>query len=76
MTDWQPIETAPKDGTSILVTIFHDDGSYWGQDIVWWDDWTKFWASGGYDWMKVKYDDTENITHWMPLPPPPKKENE
>jgi hypothetical protein len=79
---WQPIETAPKDGTRILVTNAKGDidvGSYC-------EDWvthTEFVrkAKDGDVYKTVR----ENIgywetnyaycpTHWMPLPPPPEGE--
>lgn len=63
---WQPIETAPKDGTSILVAVYEESGDYWGEDIVAWNP-TNGWDSAGYDW------DHSQITHWMPLPEPPKE---
>ena len=72
MTKWQPIETAPKDGTIILVAIEHSNGPLL-HDIVWWNDYRDYWESAGYDW---KYDEVEHIFHWMPLPPPPKKGEE
>ena len=73
MTEWQPIETAPKDGTIILVAIEHYDGPLL-HDIVWWNDYYDYWESAGYDWKPVKYDEVKHIFHWMPLPPPPKKD--
>lgn len=63
--DWQPIETAPKDGTNILVCA---------EDVmstVKWDDFFKEWAlvvSGS----QSEDDEFYGPTHWMPLPPPPK----
>lgn len=61
MTTWQPIETAPKDGTSILLA-----DNYGGMQICWWDS---------YDW-RHDLDDVcstfDDPTHWMPLPPSPK----
>ena len=57
MSSWQPIETAPKDGTEILVW----DGNE--HQILWWLD------SVGW----VGDDDfTDKLpTHWQPLPAPP-----
>lgn len=58
---WQPIETAPKGGTEILVwnngTILH---VRWGGDFH-------------NAWMLVHgIDFADHATHWMPLPEPPK----
>ena len=72
MTDWQPIETAPKDGTNILAWPCSDG---WGDEyfpyVVQWVDANEYhegmWreaAGEKYDWF--------NPTHWMPLPEPPK----
>jgi len=63
---WQPIETAPKDGTwCLLYETFGDHkvtGSY--------DDELHCWCDNT--------DLTSNInpTHWMPLPPAPAQEGE
>jgi hypothetical protein len=61
---WQPIETAPKDGTWILGWAQSDSTPYrvsWGRNhngsMTWCT--SSFSFVGGY------------ITHWMPLPAPP-----
>lgn len=75
---WQPIETAPKDGTEVLlfeiVDVWGDDAEYPKPYIY----------SGKYDhnrsekyygtkWMCLEYDAfNRHPTHWMPLPPIPK----
>lgn len=64
---WRPIETAPKDGTSILVTDARVED--WTQ-VVWWDDevmtdWK--WAHSDADGLWHK----DSFTHWMPLPVAP-----
>lgn len=60
--NWQPIETAPRDGERILLVINH--GPH-GDKI-----WTGLWADG---WI-VSYGKAEKQpTHWMPLPEPPVK---
>lgn len=66
-TEWQPIETAPKDGTKILVCITYGlDG---GWETIQWVDWQK----GPFVWPI--YQDRIDIpfppTHWQPLPEPP-----
>jgi hypothetical protein len=66
---WKPIETAPKDGTEILVVDHHGE-----IQLVFW---AKYWRHS-YDWC-IKGGEQEegsdktadNPTHWMPLPEPP-----
>jgi hypothetical protein len=72
---WQPIETAPKDGTRVLIYVPYDDG-----------DGEVYLASFGYDvgygngpsWQPEYAEvamfnspDDRQPTHWMPLPDPP-----
>lgn len=72
MTGWRPIETAPRDGTRLLL---------WNGDHVlgWFETAIEFttrvndWVSGlasaaGYD---AGFDRVHGVTHWMPLPDPP-----
>lgn len=64
MTDWQPIETAPKDGSWIIVTSTHNQ--YYRAAIMWDDYWQ--------DCNEANHDSfmDKSATHWMPLPDPPK----
>ena len=68
MTDWQPIETAPKDGTSIL--IYTQDGfavAHWeDQPAFGWSDWVD-----DRDRMRLSNVKLNYSTHWSPLPEPP-----
>lgn len=57
--EWQPIETAPKDGTEILGAWYYGGWSY--QPMIWRNGWVK-----KFDAMSLL-----NPSHWMPLPPPP-----
>lgn len=81
---WQPIETAPKDGTVILLS----DGK-----IAWPGGWNPSVHGHPYPWVFMEdlkdhqphgccdneEDSRINVnawrddgpTHWMPLPPPP-----
>lgn len=59
--EWQPIETAPKDGTDILVYEKYKDSEY----IV-------VASNHGFYWAFDDRDTEINPTHWMPLPEPPK----
>lgn len=62
--EWQPIETAPRDGTPILA---------WngGVFVVYWE------SDPGSWWVYDPPCDERAVwnvkqpTHWMPLPPPP-----
>jgi len=73
MSGWLPIETAPKDGTKIIVYCKHMGvvgPSYWDADryskrpIPYWTNY------GEILWGK-KRTRFDQPTHWMPLPQPP-----
>ncbi len=67
MTKWQPIETAPKDGTVFIAP--YDDWS--GLIFCKWaspeDDYN---AVGGY-WMDIDGSQESEIKYWIPRPEPP-----
>jgi hypothetical protein len=71
---WQPIETAPKDGTRVLV--FWADGRKCPVDVSWyWDhhdiEYGKV-VRTYQRWMSNRYAaNGPPPTHWMPLPKPP-----
>lgn len=71
MTAWQPISTAPKDGTWILAIIagFWEMNIPYIPDVVSWND-----ESGGWNFCEEEgeIDKDWKPTHWMPLPEPPK----
>jgi len=65
MSEWKPIETAPKDGeTRVLLgrTGFAEQ-----QAVAWWSAISEAWVTviGGHTFYEA--------THWMPLPQPPKE---
>lgn len=81
MTDWQPIETAPKMRTILLfaITLVHDDGT-----VLNWKMATGSWDEGYEDERSKERGLTpwhwdghrlrvyeHQPTHWQPLPPPP-----
>lgn len=66
---WQPIETAPKDGTLILVSF----GAKGVRAVSWEDD---LWCvdddkHGPYPLRGYSYSTFTAPTHWMPLPAKP-----
>lgn len=58
MSEWQPIETAPKDGTELLCYVRNKSHGDIYDIAEWWN--------GGWWW-----DWCDDPTHWMPLPPAP-----
>lgn len=64
MSEWQPIETAPKDGTAFLA---YEGGKSHPHYECWWqhNDWTdeQYWQD--------EADSEPEPTHWMSLPAPP-----
>lgn len=58
---WQPIETAPRDKTTVALLRLNDDGSFtYGHGYYMPMDGWRCWAHHAY----------KPPTHWMPLPPP------
>jgi hypothetical protein len=78
LTAWRPIETAPKDGSEILISggtwyytesTISDHVSFHGVQIARWIEHRQSWHGGyGSEYDGVYY---HSPTHWMPLPPPP-----
>lgn len=68
MGEWQPIETAPKDGTTVLLLILGVviEGSWGRNACLFWDvAWLPSHGCGCCTHPNPE------PTHWMPLPPPP-----
>ena len=65
---WQPIESAPKDGTVILLW----DAEFTGVRVARWHSTLPYvnLAEGGY-WQSAHSYHGVKATHWMPLPAPP-----
>lgn len=67
---WQPIETAPRDGTRVLLARCRDDGSYEWMYVAWCRR-TQWRISENVARNYYSTVDSEP-THWQPLPDPPK----
>ena len=67
MSEWQPIETAPKDGRYVLCFARgkHDAGSQNAREDQWRVD---HFSRRGVWWRMLP---ETPYTHWQPLPPPP-----
>ena len=64
LTSWQPIETAPKDGTEILV--LSGGNKYlvsWTETMI-----QKGWAEAYFPGEDFSW---HMPTHWLPIPPNP-----
>ena len=83
MSEWRPIETAPKDGTEIDVWDYchnpkwrpeaHGIGSGRRITDVHWENghWVQWdWEYGSY--LEVDDNPEYTISHWMPVPGVPK----
>ena len=67
-TRWQPIESAPKDGTQILVWVV---GIEPRPRIAYWSDRARHGGSVGWFGLQSQHFIGLNVTYWMPLPAPP-----
>lgn len=77
MGEWQPIDTAPRDGSWFVTTSMLDPGTY---EVGRFQE--QFWNSyveAGEGLFRLErrlvseftHDNFRRATHWMPLPPPP-----
>jgi hypothetical protein len=79
MTQWKPIDTAPKDGTILTGKIPSENPYPQVGEIKWVSGWCHLykmkWAGmERATWLKLN--DEHQPTDWMPLPLPPKKGGE
>lgn len=86
--EWRPIDTAPKDGTPVLLFVPAHQPHRWVTGQTWPPETITvvgFWEAGGnYEGDEAGWDAwpndrgypclyPEHPTHWMPLPPAPPK---
>lgn len=76
---WQPIDTAPKDGTAVLLVWHWDSGLHTGTSVI-----MASWMCRKHAMLSSPHrcpDEPDckmgwgnyagNFSHWMPLPEPP-----
>lgn len=87
MSEWRPIETAPRPFVRILVATKQETlPPDWPEDVPWnggasvheayWDPSGNSWVGDELQVTGVWYSgsgwlEPGEVTHWMPLPPPP-----
>ena len=73
MSEWQPIETAPKDGTQVDVWVVFPSQSYRVADAHWNETAGESgaWQLGSFH--EMQFTERPVVTHWMPLPAPPRE---
>lgn len=64
---WRPIETAPRDGTYILIGWFEFEGQN-SMEVAFWHGTLGAWCQTSKAFTS---DPNWQPTHWMPLPSPP-----
>jgi hypothetical protein len=69
MSDWQPIETAPKDGTLVWAYASRFDDANGRQGMASFLRTSQ--GFGVWHWRHGRNYGGSNPTHWMPLPEPP-----
>ena len=61
--EWQPIETAPRDGTCVLLCL--DQADKWSGMYV------GYWSSTWEEWKFHVEGFVRSAKYWQPLPSPP-----
>ena len=78
---WQPIETAPQDGTPFQVWVIRN----YEPRLGFWEPNARFnpetgafeiWGRADYDLEDYEVFSHLTATHWMPLPDPPRARQE
>lgn len=67
MIEWEPIDTAPRDGSPFLGAIWWDDSKEWQILRMEWRDHTSNFVDATYAPFGA---DQEQPLLWMPLPKP------
>lgn len=79
MSEWLPIETAPKDGTDVIVMYMHIDTQivhnafYASEEENWEPEDYGWWSYTNSEVSRTKLEGWMTPTHWIPLPKRPKE---
>lgn len=73
MSQWQPIETAPKDLSAVLIW---NPSTAQGKGAVFVGIYMAVRGEGEPSWMCFPSSVRAEPTHWMPIPSPPLPETE
>ena len=69
VNSWQLIDTAPTDGTEVLIWTGTERLIAFYVNSKNYEGWTTGWeTANGYD---IGFTQVRNLTHWQPLPDPP-----
>jgi hypothetical protein len=68
MTNWQPIKTAPKDGTRILLFMPKTNFKIYVGQYLRNEDRSEAWYCGGFGTLS-----STKPSHWASLPEPPRR---
>ncbi|WP_341237917.1 hypothetical protein [uncultured Limnobacter sp.] len=74
MSEWKPIESAPRDGTEFQAWVKSSYHKGWWEPKVRFDrDNLRFeiWGRVDYDEDNFDFYPDTKLTHWMPQPTPP-----
>ncbi len=71
-TRWVPVEERlPEEGVPVLINYIGTDGEVYADGVAVWTECGCFWWEGSL--ADCEEDVAVPITHWMPLPEPPKE---
>jgi hypothetical protein len=69
--NWQPIETAPKDGSVILLWRYYPIAGKWVDGAEYECEFVALGSAYCQFEKNGAYGEDAAVSHWMPLPPPP-----
>ena len=73
LTEWQPIETAPRDGRLLVLCWSDWDGQsrHYQPVVGWWQSCETLSEGGEWVQWSLGLESCHGVSHWMALPPGP-----